>query len=43
MDELLDDAIDPEDGEKYEALFRKQNPEGWQVQTFEKTKKMYVC
>ena len=29
-------------GEKYERLFRSQNPDEWQVQTFEKTKQMYV-
>jgi uncharacterized membrane protein YgaE (UPF0421/DUF939 family) len=31
-----------EDGEKNEVLFKKQNPDAWQVQTFEKTKQMYV-
>lgn len=31
-----------EDAEKYEKLFREQNPALWQIDTFEKTKQLYT-
>ena len=32
----------PDKADKYEKLFREQNPSQWQIDTFEKTKKIYI-
>ena len=31
-----------ENAEKYEKLFREQKPSQWQIDTFEKTKQLYI-
>ena len=31
-----------EDANKYESLFRKENPNEWQIKTFESTKSLYI-